>query len=163
MGASGADAGFEGATAPCSGAAEAGVSVGFTGFPVFSFWIALYFQRVLQLSALMTGVYMLPMAICGFLANVVAALIQHKVSNKLLVGIGALAHVVAYLLAAVQKDGMIYWALSFPALSLCVVGVDFEFIVTNVSTSTSSRLPMQVKKYHVLTQADVRSILDASG
>lgn len=116
------------------------ISVGFTGFPVFSFWIALYFQRVLQLSALMTGVYMLPMAICGFLANVVAALIQHKVSNKLLVGIGALAHVVAYLLAAVQKDGMIYWALSFPALSLCVVGVDFEFIVTNVSTSSPSRL-----------------------
>ncbi|CAI6334017.1 unnamed protein product [Periconia digitata] len=113
------------------------ISVGFVGFPIFSFWIALYFQRVLELSALMTGVYMLPMAICGFLANLVAALIQHRVSNKLLVGIGAAAYVVAFMLAAVQRNGDSYWAFSFPALCLCVVGADFEFIVANMYVLSS--------------------------
>jgi hypothetical protein len=49
------------------------------------------------------------MVICGLAANAVAALIQHKVSNKLLVGIGAGAYLVSFTLAAVQKQGNSYW------------------------------------------------------
>lgn len=111
------------------------MSLGFIGFPVFSFWLALYFQRVLGLSALMTGVHMLPMVVCGLLANLVAALIQHKVSNKLIMGIGALAYVASFVLAAVQRTGDSYSAFSFPALCLCVVGADLQFIVSNVRCS----------------------------
>jgi hypothetical protein len=80
----------------------------------------------------MTGVHMLPMVIVGLLANAIAALIQHKVSNKLIVGIGAAAMTISFVLAAAQRYGDSYWAFSFPALCLCVVGVDFEFIVANV-------------------------------
>lgn len=97
-----------------------------------TFWLALYFQTVLGFSSLMTGVHMLPMVIMGLLANLVAALIQHKVSNKLIMGIGALAYVVSFVLAAVQRHGNSYWAFSFPALCLCVIGADFQFIVANV-------------------------------
>jgi hypothetical protein len=68
-----------------------------------SFWVALYFQTELGYSALMTGVHLLPMVVFGLLANLVAALIQHKVSNKLLVGIGACAYLVSFVLAAVQN------------------------------------------------------------
>ena len=121
------------------------LSCGFLGFPVLSFWIALYFQTELNYNALMTGVHMLPMVVVGLTANAVAALIQHKVSNKLLVGIGAAALTVSFTLAAVQRYGDSYWAFSFPALCLCVIGVDFQFIVANVSwiihsTSASVRL-----------------------
>jgi hypothetical protein len=80
----------------------------------------------------MTGVHMLPMVVVGLTANAVAALIQHKVSNKLLVGIGAAALTISFTLAAVQRYGDSYWAFSFPALCLCVIGVDFQFIVANV-------------------------------
>ena len=80
---------------------------------------------------------MLPMVIVGLTANAVAALVQHKVSNKLLVGIGAAALTVSFTLAAVQRYGDSYWAFSFPALCLCVIGVDFQFIVANVSISSS--------------------------
>lgn len=111
------------------------MSLGFLGFPVFSFWIALYFQTELGYNALMTGVHMLPMVVVGLIANAVAALIQHKVSNKRLMGIGAWAYVIAFTLAAVQRKGDSYWAFSFPALCLCVIGADFEFIVANVSFS----------------------------
>jgi hypothetical protein len=109
------------------------IGFGFIGFPVFSFWIALYLQTELGYSALMTGVHMLPMVVCGLTANLVAALIQHKVSNKLLVGIGAGAYLVSFILAAVQRYGDSYWAFTFPAFCICVVGADFQFIVANVS------------------------------
>lgn len=106
------------------------------GFPVLSFWIALYFERVQGYNALMTGVHMLPMSIVGVAANVVAALVQHKVSNKLLVGIGSTALTLSLTLAALQRDGDSYWAFAFPALCLCVIGMDFEFVVANVSFVT---------------------------
>jgi hypothetical protein len=88
-------------------------------------------------SALMTGVHLLPMVIFGLLANLVAALIQHKVSNKLLIAISVTAYIAAFVLAAVQRYGDSYWAFTFPALCLCVVGVDFQFIVVNVSRTFS--------------------------
>lgn len=47
-------------------------------------------------------------------------------------GVGALAYFVSFMLAAVQRHGDSYWAFSFPALALCVVGADFEFNVANV-------------------------------
>ena len=106
--------------------------MGFIGFPIATFWIALYFQTELGYSALMTGVHLLPMVVFGLLANLVAALIQHKVSNKLLVGIGACAYFVSFMLAAVQRYGDSYWAFFFPSLCICVIGADFQFIVANV-------------------------------
>jgi hypothetical protein len=102
------------------------IAFGFIGFPVFSFWIALYFQTKLGYSALMTGVHMLPMVICGLAANAVAALIQHKVSNKLLVGIGAGAYLVSFTLAAVQRQGDSYWVCldaSRDCATLTVTGI----------------------------------------
>ncbi|KAJ4336928.1 hypothetical protein N0V95_008477 [Ascochyta clinopodiicola] len=113
------------------------LSFGFLGFPVLSFWLALYFQTELGYSALMTGVHMLPMVVIGLLANLIAALIQHKVSNKLIMGIGAWAYVISFVLAAVQRYGDSYWAFSFPALCLCVVGADFQFIVANMYVLSS--------------------------
>jgi hypothetical protein len=109
------------------------LSTGFIGFPPFAFWIALYFQTELGYNALMTGVHMLPMVVFGLSANLIGALVQHKVSNKLLMSIGAAAYVVAFVLAAVQRYGDSYWAFSFPAFCICVFGADFQFIVANVS------------------------------
>jgi hypothetical protein len=44
--------------------------LGFLAFPILSFWIALYLQRVEGFSALNTAVHLLPMAIVGIIANV---------------------------------------------------------------------------------------------
>jgi hypothetical protein len=109
------------------------LSTSFLGFPVLSFWIALYFQTVLGYNALMTGVHMLPMVVVGVAANWFASNYQHKISNKLLVGIGAAALTISFVLAASQRYGDSYWAFSFPALCLCVIGVDFQFVCSNVS------------------------------
>ncbi|ORY04873.1 major facilitator superfamily domain-containing protein [Clohesyomyces aquaticus] len=113
------------------------LSCGFLGFPIMSFWIALYFQTILGFSSLQTGVHLLPMVIMGLLANLVAALLLHKVSNKLLMGIGAFAYVFSFVLVAVQRHGDSYWAFSFPGLCLCVIGADFQFNVANMYVLSS--------------------------
>ncbi|KAF2648578.1 major facilitator superfamily MFS-1 [Lophiostoma macrostomum CBS 122681] len=131
------------------------MALGFTGFPVVSFWTALYFQEVLGYSALSTGVHMLPMVVAGLLVNLVAALILHKVSNKLLMGIGALAYTTSFLLSAVQRYGDSYWAFFFPALCLCVVGADFQFNVSNMyvlSSMPASRQSIAGSLFQTLTR-----------
>ncbi|KAF2688985.1 major facilitator superfamily MFS-1 [Lentithecium fluviatile CBS 122367] len=131
------------------------MSLGFLGFPVFSFWIALYFQNVQGYSALMTGVHMLPMVVCGLLANLVAALIQHNISNKLLMAIGAFGYLASFTLAAVQRNGDSYWAFPFPALCLCVIGADFQFIVSNMyvlSSMPANRQSVAGSPFQTLTR-----------
>ena len=70
----------------------------------------------------MTGVHMLPMVVVGLTANAVAALIQHKVSNKLLVGIGAAALTISFTLAAVQRRVKVW--KSEPAIDCLFVGIE---------------------------------------
>ncbi|EOA88455.1 uncharacterized protein SETTUDRAFT_149031 [Exserohilum turcica Et28A] len=106
-------------------------------FPVLYFWIALYFQTQLGYSALMTGVHLLPMVVMGVTTNAIVALIQHKVSNKLIVGVGTITLTAACVLAAVQRKGDSYWAFSFPAFCLCVVGIDTQYIVANMYVISS--------------------------
>ena len=57
---------------------------------------------------------------------------MHRVSNKLLMGIGALSYTLAFLLIGLQHADSSYWAFTFPGLLLGVVGADFEFCVANV-------------------------------
>ncbi len=106
--------------------------LGFMGFTPAQFWLSLYLQRVQYLSALSVALRLLPQAIMGILVNIVAGLILHKVSNKLLTLVGAVCYTVSFLLLALQTDDSSYWALVFPSLLLMVVGADFEFNVANV-------------------------------
>lgn len=94
--------------------------IGFGSFGGATFWITLYIQRFWTTSSLMVAVYILPMAIMGFIVNIVAGLILHRVSNKLLVGIGAACYTVSFLLLAVNRTGISYWALVFPSFLLNV-------------------------------------------
>ena len=48
-------------------------------------------------------------------------------------GIGASAYTAAFLLLAVQRSSDSYWAFTFPALTIVVIGADLEFNVANVS------------------------------
>lgn len=111
--------------------------LGFLGFPIALFWTALFLQRVWQLSPLSVAVHLLPAAVSGTLVNVVAGLILHKVSNKLLMGIGALAYTVAFVLLAQNTSTSSYWAFIFPGLAIMVVGADFEFNCCNMYIMSS--------------------------
>jgi nitrate/nitrite transporter NarK len=109
------------------------VLLGFMSFTTSAFWLSLYMQNVLKFSAIEVAIHLLPQAIGGILVNVVAGLILHRVNNKLLTGIGALAYLGSVILLATMKEGSSYWAFIFPSLVLSVIGADLQFNVANVS------------------------------
>ncbi|KAF2861163.1 major facilitator superfamily transporter [Piedraia hortae CBS 480.64] len=106
--------------------------MGFMAFTPASFFIALYFQDVLHMSALQVAVHLLPMAIMGLLVNIVAGLILHKVSNKLIMLASTVCYCVAFLLLAVNRKSSSYWTFAFPSFCLVVIGADLQFNVANM-------------------------------
>ncbi|OJJ47958.1 hypothetical protein ASPZODRAFT_64508 [Penicilliopsis zonata CBS 506.65] len=111
--------------------------LGFMGFSSTTFWLSLYLQDVKGLSALEITAQLLPMVIGGVLVNVICALVLHKMSNTVLMGIGALAYAAAFLILSFLKESAPYWAFIFPALVLVVVGADITFNVTNMYVMSS--------------------------
>ena len=106
------------------------VSILFLGFYGFSgnlFWISLVWQRIAGEAPLIVAVKLLPAAIGGILVNITAALIMHRVSNKLLMGVAAASLTAASALWSAISASRSYWALSFPALICSVIGADFQF------------------------------------
>lgn len=102
-------------------------------FTTSAFWLSLYMQNVLGFSALSVAIHLLPQAIGGILVNIVAGLVLHRVNNKLLTGVGALAYICSAILLATMKEDSSYWAFIFPSLLLSVIGADLQFNVANVS------------------------------
>jgi MFS family permease len=113
------------------------LSLGVLAFSPGSFFIALYFQDIWHMSALEVAVHVLPMAVMGILVNVFAGMVLHKISNKLLMYIGTIAYTAAFLLLAFNRRSSSYWAFSFPAFVLMVVGADLEFNVANMYVMSS--------------------------
>ena len=117
--------------------------LGFVAFAPSTFWLSLYMQRVQHLSALIVALHLLPMALMGILVNVVAGLLLHRVSNKLLVFIGAVSYTIALTLLAVQKEDSSYWAFIFPSLFFLVIGADLQFNVVNMYSMASLPIHQQ--------------------
>jgi MFS family permease len=57
---------------------------------------------------------------------------MHRVSNKILMIIGAVAYTISFALISAMPEDVSWWAFQFPALVLSVVGADLEFTVTNM-------------------------------
>jgi nitrate/nitrite transporter NarK len=102
-------------------------------FTTSAFWLSLYMQNVLKFSALTVAIHLLPQAIGGIVVNIIAGLVLHRVNNKLLTGLGALAYICSAILLATMKQNSSYWAFIFPSLLLSVIGADLQFNVANVS------------------------------
>lgn len=111
--------------------------LGFMAFPPAAFFIALYFQDIWHWDPLMTAVHLLPMAIVGILVNIFAGLVLHKLSNKILMLVGASAYTISFMLFALNRESDSYWAFCFVALCLAVVGADLEFNVANMYVMSS--------------------------
>lgn len=111
--------------------------LGFMAFPVVCFFIALFFQDIWHMSALMTAVHLLPMAIMGILVNIFAAMVLHRISSKKLMIVGASAYTLAFLLDALNRQTSSYWSFYFVGLTIAVIGADLEFNVANMYVMSS--------------------------
>ena len=111
--------------------------LGFYGFSNNVFWLTLLWQRIDHCSPLEVALRLLPQAIGGLLVNLIAAMVMHRVSNKLLMIIGAVAYAISDSLISAMPAKSSWWAFTFPSLCLSVVGADFEFTVTNMYVMSS--------------------------
>ncbi|KAK5268756.1 hypothetical protein LTR40_014248, partial [Exophiala xenobiotica] len=111
--------------------------LGFYGFSGNLFWLTLMWQRIHHVSPLMVAVRLLPAGIGGILVNVLAAMIMHRVSNKLIMAVGAVSQMIACALLSATSNSISYWALTFPALLFSVLSQDLEFTVTNMYVMSS--------------------------
>ena len=109
------------------------VVLGFMSFTAYGFWLSLYMQNVLGFTPLKVAIHLLPLAIAGIIVNIIAGAVLHKIPNRILIGIGAVAYTISALLLALMKEDSSYWAFIFPSLILAVVGADMQFNVANVS------------------------------
>lgn len=119
------------------------ISFGYAAFSSNMVFLALFLQRIRRMSPLLVAVHLLPQVISGILINIIAGLLMHRVSNTLLISIGAVCYALAFTLLCVMKEDSSYWAFIFPALCLSVVGADFEFTVTNMYVMSSLPLGQQ--------------------
>lgn len=110
---------------------------GYLAFAPSSFFIALYFQNIWRLSPLGTAVRLLPMVVMGLATNVVAAFILHRVSNKLIMGIGAVSYLISSTLLAMNRESSNYWTFTFFGLIFAVIGADLQFNVANMYVMSS--------------------------
>lgn len=117
--------------------------MGFYGFTGNLFWLTLMWQRIYRISPLLIAVQLLPAGIGGILVNIMAAVIMHRISNKLIMIVGAVSQVVACALFSATSLSISYWALTFPALLLSVLSQDLEFTVTNMYVMSSMTLDQQ--------------------
>ncbi|KAG9767725.1 putative transporter, partial [Aureobasidium melanogenum] len=111
--------------------------LGFYGFAGNLFWLTLMWQRIDGLSPLMNAVHLLPAGIGGILVNFLAAVIMHRVSNKVIMIVGAVSAAIACALFSAMFTHISYWALAFPALLFSVLSQDLEFTVTNMYVMSS--------------------------
>jgi len=113
------------------------VVLGFMSFTAYGFWLSLYMQNVLGFTPLKVAIHLLPQAIAGIIVNIIAGAVLHKIPNRILMGIGALAYTISPLLLALMKEDSSYWAFIFPSLILAVVGADLQFNVANMYVMSS--------------------------
>ncbi|KAL4899295.1 hypothetical protein BDW74DRAFT_171585 [Aspergillus multicolor] len=106
--------------------------LGTTSLISSNFWLALFLQEQQHLPPLPVAVRLLPQVISAVLANIVAAIILHRVNNTAIMAFGAAMYVLANTLLAVQRPDAIYWAFIFPSLVTNVLGLDLQFNVANM-------------------------------
>jgi hypothetical protein len=112
--------------------------LGEMGLSSTEFWLCLLLQNVRRDSPIKIALELLPMVIGGVSVNVVCALILHRVSNQVLMGVGSVAYTIAFLLLSFLPENAPYWAFIFPSLILMVIGFDIQYNITNVSLHLSA-------------------------
>ncbi|RMZ80826.1 hypothetical protein DV737_g2872, partial [Chaetothyriales sp. CBS 132003] len=125
--------------------------LGFYGFCGNLFWISLVWQRINNDTPLFVAIKLLPAAVGGIFVNITAALVMHRISNKLLMFIAATGLVIASALWSALGPSLTYFELSFPALIFSVIGHSvpplnevhpaFRQPHASVSSSHSANLP----------------------
>lgn len=112
------------------------VFFGYMSFAANEFWFAFYMQNVKHMTSLRIALHLLPFAFAGPLWIYLCNKLLQRLNGTILMGAGSLGYLVSSILLVFHREDTPYWKLIFPALILMVLGVDFQFLVSNVSHFT---------------------------
>lgn len=115
-----------------------------------TYFSILYFEQVLRYSTLHTAACVLPMAVCGVLANFVAAMILHIIPGKIILTFATLSFLAAAIIWATITEHVSYWRGPFEAYCLSVIGADLAFNVVNMITINSVNVELQSSAQGIL-------------
>ncbi|KAK8009456.1 integral membrane protein [Apiospora marii] len=104
-------------------------------FNAFQYFSALFFERVLHLSALQAAIRFLPMVFVGAATNVVTGYCVDKVHVRDLVAYSAVISMVCPLIMALIQPSWIYWQGAFIAMLLIPLHPDVLFTVSSLIIS----------------------------
>ncbi|KAG1904897.1 major facilitator superfamily domain-containing protein [Suillus fuscotomentosus] len=93
----------------------------------WSFWVQLYYQNYLLLTAVESMVRFIPMLIVGCLCNFFVAIAVTKVPLVIIVVTGSLLMATATILFALIDPSVTYWAFGFPSTVLIMFGADIVY------------------------------------
>ncbi|KAL1306347.1 hypothetical protein AAFC00_005062 [Neodothiora populina] len=113
------------------------IVLGSMSFPVTTIFLAMFFQSVWGMSTLSTAVHLLPMAITSIIVNGFAAMMLHRVSNRLLMMCGVCAYALSLVLFALNRQTDTYWSFCFVGLVVAIIGTDLQFNVANMYVMSS--------------------------
>jgi MFS transporter, DHA2 family, multidrug resistance protein len=111
------------------------------GFCFFSSTVllALYTQKVMGYDAWTSGMVLAPGGVGNMLALLVSGRLVARMDQRLLLGIGCVLNVLAFLLMTQVTLGMDYWALAFPRF---VQGLGQGFTFVPLQTLALATVPM---------------------
>ncbi|KIK52676.1 hypothetical protein GYMLUDRAFT_49823 [Collybiopsis luxurians FD-317 M1] len=110
-----------------------------SGFLMYCWWasvvyyLSLIAQEVLFLTPLNTGLYMIPMGICGFFVSIATGRAVEKFEMKSLLIAGFLICVVGTFPVAFVKVGDLFWPIVFPMTIICVTGISIGYNVASIA------------------------------
>ncbi|RFU32308.1 hypothetical protein B7463_g4050, partial [Scytalidium lignicola] len=121
------------------------VFFGYMSFAANEFWLAFYMQNIQHISALKIAIHLIPFVFAGLLSYL-GQLLLSKWNGAVLMGFGALGYLVASILLVFNRESTSYWKILLPSLVLMVLGVVFQFLVSNLYVAK-----------HMSTQASLAS------
>jgi len=113
-----------------NGRLAAMMAVAFTNYCAFLswiFWVQLYFQNYKMYTPIGSVVRFIPAFVSGILCNVFVGFMAARITIVWILSIGTLSTAAACLLFALIIPDVTYWAFSFPAIYIGVLGADFVF------------------------------------
>ncbi|KAF5392230.1 hypothetical protein D9757_001595 [Collybiopsis confluens] len=97
------------------------------------YYISLIAQEVLFLTPLNTGLYMIPMGVCGFFTSIGTGRAVEKYEMKTLLIAGFLICVVGTFPVAFVNVGDLFWPIVFPMTMICVTGISIGYNVASIA------------------------------
>jgi predicted MFS family arabinose efflux permease len=122
-------------SSPTFSAVAISLCAGWSSFGVFQYYGPHFVVQFRGVSPLMASLQLLPCALVGIVASIVAVMLLSRVPGYIIFGASMLSFFVGQLLLAFTPVNQSYWAMSFPTYAIICFGPDLSFACASLIAS----------------------------